>query len=242
MPRIIIGRGTLLNTATVLAGSLLGLLIGRFLPASYQSIVMSGLGLVTMCIGIKYFFDSKNVLVIAGAIAIGGMLGTLLHLQDAIVAFGDWAKHAFGGSDSATFTEGVVTSSILFCVGPVTLLGCLEEAIEGKIDLIALKSTLDGFGALFLTVALGPGVLVSALVVLVFQGGLTAFGSKLKWLAEDNELMQEACAVGGPILLAIGLGLLGLAKLPTANYLPALALAPIGIVLLRKRGLPAQHL
>ncbi len=221
-----IWRGTLLNTSTVLVGSTLGLLIGSSLSAELQSIVLSGLGLITICMGIKLFLGSKNILIVAAALLIGGIIGTLLHLEGGIDAFGDWAKQAFGGQGSATFTEGVVTASILFCVGPMTLMGCLQEAIEGKIELIAIKSTLDGFAALFLTVALGPGVLVSAGVVLIVQGTLTLLGSRLKRFAENESLMAEASAVGGPILLAIGLGLLEIKKIPTANYLPALALAP----------------
>ncbi len=219
-------RGTLLNTSTVIVGSLLGLAIGRFLPLELRAIVLSGLGLITIGMGIKLFLGSKNILIVAAALLLGGIIGTLLHLQGGIDAFGEWARQAFGGQGSATFTEGVVTASILFCVGPMTLMGCLQEAIEGKVELIAIKSTLDGFAAMFLTMSLGPGVLVSAGVILVLQGTLTLLGSRLKRFAENESFIAEASAVGGPILLAIGLGLLEIKKIPTANYLPALVLAP----------------
>jgi uncharacterized membrane protein YqgA involved in biofilm formation len=220
-------RGTLLNTVTVAAGSLVGLGIGRFLPIELKSIVLSGLGLITIGMGIKLFLGSKNVLIVAAALLIGGIIGTLFHIQGGINSFGDWSKQVFGGQGSATFTEGVVTSSILFCVGPMTLMGCLQEAIEGRIELIAIKSTLDGFAALFLTVALGPGVLLSAGVVLIVQGVLTLLGSRLKKMADNESLIAEANAVGGPILLAIGIGLLEIKRIPAANYLPALVFAPL---------------
>lgn len=231
MPLLGIGRGTLLNTATVAAGALVGLALRGAIPPEYQKVVLSGLGLVTLGMGMKMFFASKNVLVVAAAIAVGGILGTLLGIQLGIEAFGDWAKQTFGGQGSATFTEGVVTASILFCVGPMTLMGCLEEAIEGKMDLIAVKSTLDGFAAAFLAVSLGPGVLVSALVVFAIQGTLTALGRKLQWIAKDERIIAEATGSGGPMLLGTGLGLLGIASLPVANFLPALVLAPLFVLL-----------
>lgn len=224
-------RGTALNTATVLVGSAIGLAVGNVVPEEYLNVVLSGLGLVTIGLGIKLFLGSKNIMIIAAAIALGGILGTALGFQNGIEAFGEWAKRTLGGEGSATFTEGVVTASILFCVGPMTLMGCLQEAVEKKIELIGIKSTMDGFAALFLTVALGPGVLVSALVVLVVQGTLTALGSRLQGFAKDERLIGEASAVGGPILLAIGLGLLEIKKVPTANFIPALALAPLFVVL-----------
>ena len=221
-----VGKGTVLNTATVIVGSGLGLLVGRFVPEAMHQAVLFGIGLVSIALGVKLFLESRNVLVVAAAIAFGGILGTLAGLDAGLNAFGEWAKSRFDGHGSATFTEGVVTASVLFCVGPMTLIGCLQEALEGKIELIGIKSTLDGFTSLFLTVLLGPGVIVSAIVVFVVQGTLTLFGVRLKALAEDQRLIAEATAAGGPMMLAIGLRLLDLKQIPVANYLPALILAP----------------
>lgn len=226
MAALIVGRGTLLNTATVVAGSGLGLLVGRFVPESMHQVVLWGIGLVSAALGVKLFLESRNPLIVAAAIALGGVIGTLIGIDAGLTAFGDWVKARFGAEGSASFTEGVVTASVLFCVGPMTLLGCLQEALEGKIELIGIKSTLDGFTSLFLTVLLGPGVMVSALVVFVVQGTLTLFGAKLIGLAEDSRLIAEATAAGGPMMLAIGLRLLDLKQLPVADYLPALILAP----------------
>lgn len=235
-----VGKGTLLNTATVLAGSTLGMLVGRFVPETMHQVVLWGIGLVSAALGIKLFLESKNVLIVAAAIAFGGVIGTLLGLDAGLNSFGDWAKERFGGHGSVTFTEGVVTASVLFCVGPMTLLGCLQEALEGKIELIGIKSTLDGFTSLFLTVLLGPGVIVSALVVFIVQGAITLFGTKLRGLAEDPRLIAEATAAGGPMMLAIGLRLLDLKQIPVANYVPALVLAPcfvkLGDVFAKDRG------
>jgi uncharacterized membrane protein YqgA involved in biofilm formation len=228
-----IGAGTLLNTLTVLVGALIGLGVGNFIPGSYQSIVMGGLGLITAGIGVKMFLESRNVLIVIAAVALGGALGHALGLHQAILNFSEWAQSAFGGSGSDTFAEAVLTTSVLFCVGPLTLLGCMQDALEGKIELLAVKALLDGFGAIFFAAALGAGVLVTAGVVLVFQGVLTALASPLKKLIHDDAAIAEATAVGGVMMMAIGLGILrvkiglfGEGFVPVADYLPGLFLAP----------------
>lgn len=225
-----VARGTILNTITVAVGAGVGLLLGQSIPESYSSIVLTGLGLITLGLGLRLFLLSKNVLVVAASIALGGILGVALGFQSGIEAFGDWCRAFLGASDSGTFVEAVVAPSVLFCVGPMTLLGCLEDALEDKIDLLAVKSTMDGFAAMLFAVRLGPGVLVSAVVVLVVQGVITLLGARLKPFAENEELIQEASAAGGAMMMAIGIGLLELKKIPVANFLPALVLAPLFVL------------
>jgi len=230
-------RGTLLNTATVAIGATVGALLGEQIPRDYQTLVLSGLGLVVLGIAAKLFLESKKVLVVAAAIALGGMLGMAIGIQSGINHFGEWAKTALGGE--GRFAEGLVTASVLFCIGPTTLLGCIQDGLEKKIDLLALKSTLDLFAALFLAAAMGWGVLLSAVVVLVFQGALTLAAGFLRPLAHDKELLAEVSGTGGVMMLSIGLSLLEIKKLPTADFLPAIFLAPclvvIGRVIVRKR-------
>jgi uncharacterized protein len=139
-------------------------------------------------------------------------------------------------SGDPRFNEGLITTSILFCVGPMTLLGCIKDGLEGDTELLKLKSTLDGFGAFFFAAALGVGVLVTALVVLVFQGALTLAAKPLRFLAEDQEYVAEATAAGGIMMMATGLGLVEIRDLPVANYLPALALAPLLVWVARRLG------
>lgn len=227
-------RGTLLNTATVIVGSLIGLAIRGWLDPAYQQIALGGIGLLTLGIGIKLFLGSKNILIVAMSIALGGMIGYALGITNGIGHFAEWAKGAFGGQHVGTFAEGLITTSILFCVGPMTLLGCMQDGLEGKIDLLALKSTMDGVSSIFFAAALGHGVLVSALVVLVVQGALTLGAQALRPVVDDEELLAEVSATGGVILLGIGLGLLDIKKLPTADYLPALALAPLFVWIWRR--------
>lgn len=221
-------RGTLFNTATVAAGALLGLAIGRNIPDVYQMTVLSGFGLVTMGIGAKLFLQSKNLLIVAGAIALGGMLGLLLGIDAGLNAFGDWLKVRFSGG--GRFTEGLVVTSVLYCVGPMTLMGCVQDGLEGKSELLQVKAVMDGISAIFFAAAMGTGVLVTAAIVLVVQGAITLLAKPLKGFAEDADLIAEATGTGGILMLGIGLGLLDIKKVGVANFLPALFLAPMFVL------------
>ncbi len=225
-------KGTILNTATVTVGSLIGLAIGKALPPEAQSIALSGLGLVTIGIGMKMFFASKNVLIVAGSIAVGGILGLLLHIQFGLDHLAEWVKTSVGGG--GRFSEGMVTACVLFCVGPLTILGCIQDGLEGKSELLNLKSTLDGVASIFLAATMGVGVIFSAVFILIVQSGITLAAKSLSFLREDTSLLNEFEGTGGPIMIAIGLSLLDLKRIPTANYLPALALAPTIVVVSRK--------
>ncbi|HRI43559.1 MAG TPA: DUF554 domain-containing protein [Fimbriimonadaceae bacterium] len=232
-------RGTLLNTATIVVGALIGLWLSHALTKDLLDMATIGLGLVSMCIGIKMFLESKNVLIVAAAIGIGGLVGQAIGIHSGLEAFAEWARGTLGGGE--TFNEAVVSTSVLFCVGPMTLIGCLQCALEDRIELLGVKAVMDGIASIFFAATLGPGVLVTAAVVLVSQGALTLFARRLSGLAKDKELLAETSAAGGPILLAIGFGLAGVAKFPSENLLPALVLAPLLVMLARRftRGRPA---
>lgn len=225
-------KGTLLNTATVIAGSLVGMLIGKFLPSEAKPMVMSALGIISTTIGLKYLLGSKNLALVAVALVVGGLLGLLGHFQQGLDDFSNWAQTQLKGGSG--FAEGFAAASILFCVGPMTILGCIQDGIEGKSEALTIKSTMDGFAAIFLAATFGAGVLLSAAFVFVVQGLLTLFASKLIFLREDPEAMNELGAAGGGILLLIGLLLLDLKKSPIANFLPALVLAPAMVRLSRR--------
>jgi uncharacterized protein len=212
-------------------GSGLGLLVGKLLSAELETIAISALGLVTVGMSIKMFLSSKNILILAGALVLGGILGTILGVQNALNSLAEMGKYYLGGDKN--FANGLVTATVLFCVGPMTIMGSIQDGLEGKSELLRLKSVLDGVASTFLAASLGVGVLFSAVAVLVIQGILTLFSKKLIKLKEDDELISELTGVGGPILLATGLSLLNIKKLPTADYLPALVLAPLMLLLQR---------
>lgn len=227
-------RGSILNAFTVFLGGLIGWwLSGRVRP-EFQDIALNGLGIVTLGIGMKMLLGSKNILIVAAAIALGGMLGLALGIQEGIGSFAEWMKVRLNLGEDAQFVNTVIGTSVLFCVGPMTLLGCMQDRLERRIDLLALKSTMDGIGAIFFAAASGPAIMVVSVVVLVFQSVLTYFAHYLKPIATDEELLAEFSGAGGVMLMATGLNLLAIKSLPVANYLPSLALAPFFVWLARR--------
>ncbi len=225
-------KGTLLNTGTVVIGGVLGLAIGKALPADAKSVALHGLGLVVLGVGCKMFLEGKNALVSAASVATAGVLGVVLHFQSGIEAFAAYAQSIFGGQHG--FAQGLIASFVLFCVGPLTLLGCMQDGIEGKIEMLALKSALDGISAFFFAAATGAGVLVTAILLLIFQGGITLAARQMKKLADNKEVLHEASAAGGAILIATGFGLMEIKDLHPFTYILAVVFAPITVYLSQK--------
>lgn len=205
--------GTLLNTATVLVGSSIGLLLGRSIPEGWLQTALLGLGLFNMALGVKMFLRVHNVLLVAGCMALGGILGA--------------AVDAYVDIPGLKNVDGLLAASLLFCVGPMTLLGCVQDAVEGKSELLQLKSLLDGIAAILLAATMGVSVLFSAFVVLVVQGALTVLGGRLRRVAQDGELLDEFTALGGLLILGIGLRLTDIKQVPVANFLPGFLVLPL---------------
>ncbi|MEO6457742.1 MAG: DUF554 domain-containing protein, partial [Chloroflexia bacterium] len=225
------------NVLTVLLGATAGLLVGSRLAGRFQDIIMGGLGLATLLIGMQNALVTRNALILIGSILVGGILGELFRLDYHLDNLGDYLQKrlAKGGKGSSTFSEAFVTSSIVFCVGPLTILGSIQNGISGDITLLAIKSLLDCFAAFAFAATLGWGVLMSAVTVLVYQGILSLAASTLAGGVPDcpspadcrNPYIIEMTAAGGLIILGVGLKLLNIKELKLANYLPALAIAPL---------------
>jgi uncharacterized membrane protein YqgA involved in biofilm formation len=241
--------GTLINVATVLAGTVLGTVLGARLPERVRETVMHSLGLVTLLVGADAGLQAfrppltvaaprASVLLILGSILVGGILGELVGIERGLNRFGDALKGRFGRGQSR-FTEGFVVASLVFCVGPLTILGSIQEGLEGDYRLLAIKSLLDGFAALAFASALGWGVGFSALTVLVYQGGLTLAAASVAGLftgVGGDVLVAAITAAGGIMILGIGLRLLEVREVRVANLLPALVLAPAAFALVRSLG------
>jgi len=224
--------GTLLNVATVVLGSLVGLALRGRLPPRITTVVMQAIGLVTVFIGVANAFDLERVssppgvLVALLALALGGALGEWWGIEEGLERLGDRLKRRF--ADSGSFTEGFVAASLLFCVGPLALLGSVQNGLTGEAGFLVLKSTLDGFSALALATSFGLGVMASALVILVYQGGLSLTAGLFANLVPDPAADPRVLlvnGVGGLMIVALGLGLLDVKRLRVASMLPALALA-----------------
>lgn len=224
--------GTLLNVLTVLAGGTLGLLLGGRMPERFQGIIMGGLGLSTLLIGMQNALVTRNPLVLLGGILVGGILGEILQLDQRLNNLGNYLQKRLAGrgKGASTFSEAFVTSSLVFCVGPLTILGSIQNGISGGADItfLALKSMLDGFAAFAFAATLGWGVLMSTVTVLVFQGSISLLAAQVAsgMPSRDNPYILEMTAAGGLIIIGVSLKLLNIKELKLANYLPALAVAP----------------
>jgi uncharacterized membrane protein YqgA involved in biofilm formation len=222
---------TLVNCAAVIVGSLLGLILHTKINESFKRVVYVGAGMISLILGIKMGLVTTRIVFMALALIIGGILGEWWNVEGGILRFGDFLKKRFAKQESGKdFAGGFLNASVLFCVGAMTLVGAFKAGAEGNYDLILTKSVMDGFMAIMLTAAMGIGVAFSAITILVYQGGITLLAGVLQPLVNEL-LLGELTAVGGVLVIMIGLNLLGLSKLKTANYIPAL-LITIGLITL----------
>jgi uncharacterized membrane protein YqgA involved in biofilm formation len=217
--------GFLVNTATVVAGSGLGLLAGTRLKEKYKSIVLNSLGLVTIVIGIRMAIKTENVLILVASMVAGGLLGEWIGIEQYLERFGEYLKKK-ADSSAEQFVLGFITASLLFCVGPMTVVGSFEDGLYNRGELIYIKSLMDGFASIALAAAFGVGVIFSAIVVLLYQGALTFLARYLQ-AALNQIVVNEMSAVGGVIVVGIGINVLGLLKIKVGNLILALPLAAI---------------
>lgn len=224
--------GTLVNVLTVLLGAGAGLALRGRLPARVVTVVMQAIGLATLFIGMTSAWDltrvdgPPGVIVALIGLALGGAIGEALRIEEGLEALGDRLKRRFRGQ--GTFTEGFVTATLLFCVGPLTLIGSIQNGLTGDAGFLLLKSALDGLSALALATTFGFGVLASALVILVYQGGLSLAAGVFATLIPDPAADPRVLlinGVGGLMIIGLGLGLLDVVKVRVASMLPALVVA-----------------
>jgi uncharacterized protein len=231
--------GTLLNVVTVLIGTTVGLVLGARMSKRIQETLTDVLGLFTLVIGLglslRYLLDpalpaGNDLAVLMGLLA-GAAVGELLRLSDRLDDLGGWFQSRLArGDNPSPISEGFVTASLVFCVGPLTFLGSIQNGLSGDMQLLAIKSLLDGVASIAFAAALGAGVYLSALTILVVQGGI-AGAAWLVGAGLDPELINAASAAGGLMLMGIGLRLLELRRIRLANLLPALLLAPLFVYL-----------
>jgi uncharacterized protein len=231
--------GTFINIGTVLAGTLIGTLAGDRLPPGVQQRVLSGLGLVVLLIGVDLGLawrqSSALPVEVLGGVLLGGLVGEALGIEDRLAWLGDrlQALSARGHAHHSQISEAFFTASLLFCVGPLTVVGAIEDGLHGRYQALATKALLDGFAAIALSSTLGPGVAFAAITILVVQGGITlAAGLFDHILADGSAALAALTSAGGILIVGIGLKLLDLKDVKVGNYLPALVLAPaiVGIV------------
>jgi len=240
------GAGTALNVVTVLIGAALGVLLGHRLPQRTRDVVTDALGLVTLLIAAlsasavsdaalsRAVGSSAPLLIVLASLLVGGIVGSLLRIELGLEALGTTLQRRLttgtGSESRRRFVEGFVSSSLVFCVGPLTILGSLNEGLGRGADQLVLKSMLDGFAAIAFAASFGWGVAASALSVLVVQGSLTAFGAVLGQVLPEAHL-AALTATGGLLLVGVGLRLLRIKPVPVGDLLPALLVAPLAVQL-----------
>ena len=221
--------GTLLNAATVLIGGLVGTVVGDRLPERLRENVVRGVGLFVTAMGVKFAIDTTNLLYMLGAILLGGIIGSFVGVDARLDQLGEALQRRFTRGGTSTVAEAFVTAAIVFCVGPLTFLGSIRNGLAGDASLLTVKSVLDGFTAIALAATLGWGVLLTVPLILLYQGGLALGASLFAGVLSDLQL-REMSAVGGLLLMGVGLKLLDIRDVKVADFLPAIIVSPLVVV------------
>lgn len=233
------GFGTIVNAIAIIAGSLLGLLIGKRLPQRIHNIFMKAAGLITLGIGIKMFLETKEMLIVFIGLFIGALLGEWIDIEARLESVGVKLKSLIK-TDSKTFLEGFLTTSIIYCVGPMAIIGAIADGLSRQYEVLFAKSILDGVVSIAFASSLGIGVLFSAVSVLVYQGAITIvavlFGNFL-----TPVMTTEITATGGLLILGIGINMVASLdddkRIPVGNLLPAIIIIPLIIWICRRVGI-----
>jgi uncharacterized protein len=221
------GLGTIINTATVLAGGGLGLLIGNRIPDRIRLIIVQVIGLVTIAIGLRDVINTENMVFPLVGMVLGAIIGELMRIEDRLEELGEILRRKFTNPKSESkFVTGFVTATLLFCVGPLTILGAIEDASGKTPQLYIIKGTLDGFMMIIFSALYGVGAIFSAASVFVIQGSLTLFGTSLDTLLTER-MRLELFSAGGLAVLAIGLNLLEIKRIRLGSLLPGLVITPL---------------
>lgn len=234
--------GTIINVAAVILGSLVGLLVGNRIPEKTRQTLISVMGLYTLAYGVFIFTKTQNMLIPLLSLVMGSIIGELLKIEEGLNSLGEriqrklaiWNPNLTG--EPQRFVTGFVSASLLFCIGPMAILGSIQDGISGDFQMLAIKSLLDGIGSIAFASTLGVGVMFSAVVILVYQGAISLLSG---WIGQGfgDAAVAEMTATGGVILVGIGISnLLQIKKIRTGSFLPAIFLAVLIFLLLNALG------
>jgi uncharacterized membrane protein YqgA involved in biofilm formation len=229
--------GTFINVVAILIGSGIGMLCGPRLSDRLKSTVLSGMGIFTAAVGMQMFLKTENMLIVLAALVLGAVLGEWLKIEDCLQNVGIWIEKRIpgGGSEGASgrFVRGFLAASVLYCTGPMAVLGAISDGLRGDYLTLSIKSVLDGFLSMAFASTLGIGVAFSALPVFSYQGTISILAAQLNAII-TTAMMNEMTATGGILLIGIGISsMLELKKIRVGNFLPALAIAPATVYVLK---------
>ncbi len=223
-------KGTLFNIFTVILGSLIGIAIGSKFPEKIKKIAFDGVGLSSLTLGIMLALKTDNIIIMVFSVLFGGIIGEILKIEDFLESIGDRIKSKI--KTNSPFTEGFITSTLIFCVGSMAIIGSINEGLTGDVTILYTKSILDGVTSIALSSALGIGVLFSIFPILIYQGGITILSTYVRSLFTDHSI-NMITGVGGVLIIGIGLNLLGIKKIKLSNFLPALIIAFILSIIIK---------
>lgn len=219
--------GTMVNAILIMIGSIIGLFFTR-IPEKYRETVMHGIGLAVVLIGLQMAFSTENIVMVLISLLFGAIIGEFIRLEDFLNRIGIWLGQKFTtADDTTTISQGFITATMVFCIGAMAIIGALDSGVRGDHEVLITKGLIDGFTALVLTTTLGFGVILSVIPLVLYQGGITLFATQIeKWIPDTilNGLIMEITAVGGLLIVAIGLNLLKIIEIRVANLMPALVL------------------
>lgn len=217
--------GTLVNAGAIIIGSLVGLIVHSKINEKYKKIIFQSIGLFTIFLGVGMALKSDNYLLMIFSLVVGSVIGQLIDIEFFITKIGDKLKKKINSKNSK-FSEGLVTSFLMFCMGSMTILGAFDEGLSGNTDLLFAKSVLDGISSIILSASLGIGVLFYVIPLILYQGGLTLFAVSLQnYLSEP--IINQMSSVGGILLIGLGISILDIKKINVLNMTPALLIAII---------------
>lgn len=222
--------GTIINIITVFIGTTLGMLLRKRLGEHYKTIILHAIGLMTLLIGIQMAIQTQDILIVLASMLMGALSGQALNIDNQLEKFAEKLKMMFSNENDPYFSEGFIAASIIFCVGPMTILGSINDGLSGDYNLLAIKSVLDGFTSIALAATFGFGVYLSIFTVLVIQGGLSLFATVFQGILTDI-MITEMSAAGGVIIISIGFVILEIKKIKVANFIPAIFFAPLLVYL-----------
>lgn len=212
--------GTIVNSAAIIVGTFLGILLKTGIPDKIKHTIMQGIGLSVMLIGLSMAMKTQNVIIVILSLAIGGIIGEVFAIEDRLKNAGEWLEERVG-QNQGDFTRGFVTTSLIFCVGAMAIMGALESGLTGNHTTLFAKSALDGITSIVFASSMGIGVAFSALPVFIYQGLITLTAASMKVFLTDA-IIREITATGGVLILGIGLNILEITKIKVGNMLPAI--------------------
>lgn len=211
--------GTIVNSAAIIVGGLLGILLRKGIPDSYKTTIMQGLGLSVLIIGLMGAMKSENILLMIFSIVIGSIIGEALKIEDKLQKLGDWLEGNVGKGEG-TMAKGFVIASLIYCVGAMAIVGSLESGLTGNHETLYAKSLIDGISAIIFASTLGIGVVFSAVAVFIYQGIITIGAGFIKPFLVDG-VIAEMSAIGGLLIMGISINILEIKRIPVGNMLPA---------------------